>query len=69
MKLLLDAPINDLSFGNVSLNLIREFYKREIDLGLFPTRGRVNLSAFTIEDGLKKYIEDSINNRYNYLGE
>jgi hypothetical protein len=69
MKLLLDAPINDLSFGNVSLNLIREFHKRDVDLGLFPIGGRVNLSAFTLDDGLNKYIEDSINNRYSYLGE
>ena len=67
MKLLLDAPINDLSFGNVALNLIRELKKRNVDLGLFPIRGRVNLSAFDVDDSLKKYLEDSINNRYSYL--
>ena len=69
MKLLLDAPINDLSFGNVSLNLIREFYKRKVELGLFPIRGRVNLSSFTLDDNLTNYIQEAINDRHSYLAE
>ena len=31
----LDAPINSLSLGNVSLNFLRELHKREIQINLF----------------------------------
>ena len=35
-KLNFDAPINNLSLGNVSVNFLRELYKKEdIDLTIF----------------------------------
>ena len=67
MKLLLDAPVNDLSFGNVTLNLIKELKKKNVELGIFPTRGVVNISPFDLDQEILSYIEDGINNRYSFL--
>jgi|TARA_R110002012_G_scaffold313690_2_gene525470 hypothetical protein len=66
MKLILEAPLNSLSFGNVSFNIIRELQKLNVDLGIFPT-GDPDLSAFDIDDDLKKYIENGVNNRWSIL--
>ena len=40
-----DAPINSLSLGNVSVNFLRELYKKEIDVNLYPVSS-IDLSAF-----------------------
>ena len=34
MRLLVNAPINGLSFGNVSVNILRELFKKNIDHAL-----------------------------------
>ena len=46
MKLAVDAPINSLSFGNVSINLLREMYKKQMDIALFPVGEQADLEAF-----------------------
>jgi hypothetical protein len=66
MKILIEAPLNSLSLGNVSFNIIRELIGRGHDVGIWPT-GKIDLKAYDINDDLKKKIENSINNRYNYL--
>lgn len=66
MKLILEAPLNSLSFGNVSFNIIRELQKLNVDLGIFPM-GDPDLAAFDIPDDLKKYIEDSVNNKWKKI--
>lgn len=67
MKLLnLEAPLNGLSFGNVSYNIIRELKDLDIELSLFPT-GDADFSAFNLEDDLKKYIEDAVNKRWERI--
>tara|TARA_R100000231_G_scaffold70080_1_gene55641 strand:+ start:1475 stop:2566 length:1092 start_codon:yes stop_codon:yes gene_type:complete len=66
MNLILEAPLNGLSFGNVSFNIIRELQKLDINLGIFPT-GDPDLSAFELTDELKKYIEDSVNKRWTLI--
>ena len=63
MNLILEAPLNSLSFGNVSFNIIRELHKLDVNLGIFPT-GDPDLSAFDVSDDLSKYIEDAVNNRW-----
>ena len=35
MKLLVNAPINALSFGNVSVNILRELYKKKYRSNIF----------------------------------
>ena len=68
MKLLLEVPLNRLSFGNVAFNLIRELHKKEVDIGVFPI-GEPDLSAYDFSEDLKKYIENAINARFDYLSQ
>ena len=44
MDLTLNLPLNSVSFGQVSLAILREFYKQELQPCLFPI-GNVDLSA------------------------
>ena len=67
MKLLLETPLNSLSFGNVSYNLIKEFQRLDVELGLFPTGGNVDLAAFDIGENLKEYIQNAINKRWSFV--
>ena len=66
MKLLLEIPLNRLSFGNVSYNFIRELYKLNVDIGIFPI-GDVDIGAFDVSEELKTYIEEAINRRWEFL--
>ena len=67
MKLLLEIPLNRLSFGNVSYNLVRELHKLGAEIGIFPIGENIDLSAFELTEELKTYIEDAINNRWDFL--
>jgi len=67
MKLLLEIPLNNLSFGNVSYNLVRELYKREAEIGIFPIGEKVNLNAFDVPEELVKYIQTAIDRRWEFL--
>ena len=66
MKLLLEIPLNRLSFGNVSYNFLRELHKLNVDIGIFPI-GDIDISAFDVPEELKKYIEEAINHRWEFL--
>lgn len=65
-KLILNAPINSLSLGQFSYNLIRELWKRNVDLAYFPI-GPVQLEAFQPKKELVAYIQDAINKRSDHL--
>lgn len=67
MKLLLEIPLNRLSFGNVSYNVVRELHRLGADIGIFPIGENIDLSAFDLTEELKTYIEDAINNRWDFL--
>jgi len=66
MSLLLEVPLNRVSFGNVAFNIVRELHKREYPIRIFPI-GEPDFSAFDIKDDLKKYIEDAVNNRWDFI--
>lgn len=55
MKLIINAPINSLSFGNVSYNILRELWKNNADVSLFPIGDAVDISAFDKIN--KKYVD------------
>jgi len=68
MKLLVNAPINALSFGNVSVNILRELYKKNIDLIFFPIGEKVELSAYdNINQDFIKYLQERTNNRFEKI--
>ena len=68
MKVLVEAALNNLSFGNVSVNILKQLYKKNIEIGLFPISD-INIDAFSLDQDFKKYIEDAVNNRFKFLSE
>jgi len=69
MKILVDAPLNSLSLGNVSYNIIRELIDKGHDVGIFPVSGKVDLNAYDVPDHLVQKINEGIQNRFDYLSE
>lgn len=68
MKLLVNAPINSLSFGNVSVNILREMFKKNIDLVFFPIGDKAELDAYDkIDASFIKYLQDSTNKRFEKI--
>ena len=68
MKLLVNSPINALSFGNVSVNILREIYKKEVDLCFFPIGDKTQLEAYDkIDEGFITYIKKATEERYNKI--
>jgi hypothetical protein len=71
MKLLLEVPLNRLSFGNVSYNIIRELHSRDVDLAIFPINpvDQIDLSAFDPPKEIKEYIDQAVKKRWQFLKE
>ena len=68
MKLLVNAPINALSFGNVSVNILKELYKKNIDLCLFPIGNKTEIQAFDkANPKFHEYLQDATNKRYEKI--
>ncbi len=62
-RLNLHMPLNSLSLGGVSFNILRELYRRKIQCALFPY-GSPDLAAYKLDDQFGKWIETCVNNRY-----
>ena len=68
MKLLVSAPINALSFGNVSVNILRELFKKNIDLIFFPIGDKAEMDAYDkIDPDFIKYLQSATNDRYSKI--
>jgi hypothetical protein len=66
-KLIYKGPLNSLSFGNVSYNLLKAMFRKNMEVALFPI-GKIDVSSFGEEDpDFKKWIEESGKNRYSRL--
>jgi hypothetical protein len=66
-KIIFKGPLNSLSFGNVSFNLLKELYNENYDVSIFTT-GNIDVSSFQVQDqSFKKWIEDGVNSRYSKL--
>lgn len=65
--LTLSLPINNLSFGNVSVNILREIYKRgDIDVVLFPKGNKIELDAFDrLDKEFVAWLVQKANERLN----
>jgi len=62
-KLIFKCPINNVSFGNVSLNLMRELYKRNIQVAHFPI-GNPDASVYDkIDKDFKTWLQEAVNHR------
>lgn len=66
-ELIYKGPINSLSFGNVSYNLLKAMYKQDYNVAIFPI-GKVDVSSFEEKDiDFKKWLESCVKNRYERL--
>lgn len=61
MDLTFNAPLNSVSFGNVSFNLLKELFTRNLFIQYFPI-SNIDIESFNIDQNFKEKIEDSINN-------
>ena len=63
--MIIDAPINNLSLGNVSLNIIRELIRREHPIsGIFPVGDNADFSAYDkLDPDVRTEIIDLAMNR------
>lgn len=62
-KLILNLPLNSLSLGQVSYNIVRELYRRKIQCVIFP-KGPVDVSAYKADPQFNTWIERAINDRF-----
>lgn len=68
MRLLVNAPINALSFGNVSVNILRELHRKGVDLAFFPIGDKAEMDAYDkINPEFIKYLQVSTNQRYEKI--
>jgi hypothetical protein len=72
MKIIFEAPLNQVSFGNVSYNFLKEFYKiAQNDSSLsfvYHPISNPELSAFdNCTEDFKKWLKSTIDNRYSDL--
>jgi hypothetical protein len=65
-KLIFNAPFNSLSFGNVSFNILRELYRKNIETIIFPI-GNPDFSAYKIDKEFNDWISHSINTRFKKI--
>jgi hypothetical protein len=63
MQLVVEAPINSLSFGNVTYNLLRQFWRRGVDVIWFPLNGNADFKSFDkIEPEFLAWLNKSAQN-------
>ena len=72
MNILFEAPLNQVSFGNVSYNFLKEFYKLSLSdpsfkISMFPI-GEIKTSSFDkMNKDFSAWIQSIISNRYSQL--
>ncbi len=64
-RLNLHATCSSLSLGQVGFNLLRELYKRKVQVCFFPRQ--LDLSAFKVDQAFGQWIERAVNTRYTKL--
>ncbi len=57
----LDLAVNGLSFGQVSVAILRECYKRGLHPNVFPLQGQVDLGTQKPDEGFNKWLGNCIN--------
>lgn len=60
MSLSLDVPINGLSFGQTSVCILRELFRRGLEPNVFPISNQGDLGAYEISDEFRGWLEKAI---------
>ena len=61
MNFALHIPLNSVSFGQVSLHILREVYKRSLEPCIFPVGNGVDLSSQNVDKEFGEWIQKCIN--------
>lgn len=70
MKILVDAPLNSLSLGNVSVNIIKALRDKGHDVAIWPmNESNIDLSSYSLSEEDKNYFQDAINKRIDFLSD
>lgn len=56
-----EVPINSLSFGNVSVAILREMYKKKLEPDIFVIGGNVDISAQKPDNDFKQWLQQCSN--------
>jgi glycosyltransferase involved in cell wall biosynthesis len=64
MSFALNAPINSVSFGQVSMTWLRKLYERKLALPIFSIGGQVDLSTQQIDTAFQAWLQGNINEAY-----
>lgn len=68
MKLIFNAPLNSLSFGNVSLNLLRAMYEDQDEVAHFPISNNADVKAFDkLDPKFFEWIQSNIHGRMDRI--
>mgnify|MGYP003110159912 FL=1 len=61
MDLIVEAPVNALSFGNVTYNFLRQFWRKNINVLWYPLGGNADFGVFDkIDPEFKNWLETSV---------
>lgn len=67
-KIIYKGAINSLSFGNVSYNILRELYRKEIQTAFFPISDKLDFESFDkIDKDFRDWIVSSAENRFHLI--
>ena len=62
------GPLNSLSFGNVTYNFLREMYRKQMNVAIFPIGDDIKLDAFDkIDENFKKWMVERVQNRFHLV--
>ena len=61
MRLNFSLPLNSVSFGQVSFNLLKEAHAKKLDISVFPI-GNADLSSYKIDSQFAEWIKESVDN-------
>ena len=60
MKFALNLPINGVSFGQVSIMLLKEIYKRGLKPCIFPIGNQADLSSQDVDEGFVAWLNECV---------
>lgn len=60
-NLALHLPVNAVSFGQVSVGILREFYRRKLEPCLFLIGNQADLSVYNVDSDFAQWIQTCIN--------
>jgi hypothetical protein len=66
MKLLVEAPLNSLSLGNVAINFLKELKNKNVEVGLFPV-GNIDVQAYDLSQEFSSWLQEATDNRFKFL--